>query len=241
MDTVARAVTYISALVSLAALVQTVRKLVKEAPVSRLAPLVSIGATLVTTALYVLITGSPVNWWGAIVLFLLGIVIGYGEGQLTRLYYRGETLIVKRSVGYLIVWGAAYLVTLALDQLGNAALHAVGVWILAFGVGTAISSNLVLLARQITQRPSLTATPAVPGGQPVSTAPPLYLPGLNQVPPGAQPLRSAGQPPVVYPPSPSYVRRRSDSTCLILTIVGILGVLCAALAVIVLILSGTQG
>ncbi len=251
MDTLARAVATMSAAVSLMLLVQTVRKLLKEAPVSKLAPFVSIGATVFITFLYVIITGTGVNWWLATLLFLLGLLIGLGEGRLTRLHYRGSTLIAKRSVGYLILWGAAYLLTIALDQLGNAALHAAGILLMAFGLGTAVGSNLVLLYRQMTIRPSPVGAPPpyapVPppaGGPPVvDMLQPPPAPRVAYPPPpgmlqGGYPLPLS--PPAVYPPPFPPLRRR-DSTCFVLSLIGMFVVLCSMLAVVALIYAGAQG
>jgi hypothetical protein len=249
MDNVARAIAYLSAAVSLVLLVQTVHKLLKEAPVSRLAPIVSIGATLLITFVYVVITGTSVNWWLAALLSVLGLLVGFGEGRLTRLYYRGSTLIVKRSVGYLILWGVAYLLAIALDQLGNAALHAAGILIMVFGLGTAVGSNLVLLVRQVTMRPApVVASPYGPAPPPAGGPPVMYVvqpppaqrsaypppPGML---PGGYPLPLS--PPAAYAP-PYLPLRRRDSTCFVLSLIGMFVVLCSMLAVVVLIYAGAQ-
>jgi len=261
MDAFARAVTYLSAIVSLVLLVLTVRKLLKETPASKLAPMVSIVATIFTTALYAVITGTTVNWALAVVLFVLGLFMGFGEGRLTRLYYRGDALLVKRSVGFLMLWGLAYLLTMALDQLGNAALHAVGILVLVFGVGTSVGSNLVLLFRQLRARPAPAGVPPVYPVQPAGMPPQPYPAQPIGMPPAMYPARPVAMPPPAYPPQPinvllgvyppqptmppgvyppPYVRRRSDSTCLILTIFGIAGVLCSLLGVIVLIMANVR-
>jgi hypothetical protein len=154
MDIAARAVTVISGAVSLVMLFQTVRKMVKEAPVSKLAPIVAVCATLLTTLLYLILSGASVNWLLGVPMVGLGALVGWGEGHLTRLHYRGTTLMIKRSVGYLILWSLAYLVTMLLAQVGDAALHAVGILAMVFGVGTALGSNAVLLVKQAGMRPT---------------------------------------------------------------------------------------
>jgi len=253
MEPIAPAVTTISTVVSIILLVRTARSLLRESRVSKLAPLVAIGAAVLTTWLYVIITGTSVNWWLAMVLAGLGIVIGFGEGRMTRMYYRDNTLIVKRSVGYLILWGLAYLLTVALDQLGNAALHAVGILIMAFGLGTAVGSNVVLLFRQMTARPAPAgASPVAPAASAISRPPHLYPVQPPNAAPGVYAPNSFGaattlypSPPVHAPPGfyqhlPFIMPRRRDSTCFVLSVIGVLLVLCSLLAVVALIWVGAQ-
>lgn len=149
MDTIALGITFVSGATSLIILAQTIRKLLEETPISILMPIVSIGATAFITLLYLFFTGAPINWLLAAPLLIVGTLIGLGEGQLTRLYYRGSAVMGKRSAGYLILWGLAYLFTLALAQFGSAALHAVGVLTMLFGVGIAFGSNVVLLLKRV--------------------------------------------------------------------------------------------
>jgi hypothetical protein len=87
-------------------------------------------------------------------------------------------LVGKRSVGYLILWGLAYLVTMLLSQLGNAALHAVGILTMLFGVGTAVGSNLVLLVKQLTVKPqpAVVLPPAMPPAAPWQPPRPTAVP-----------------------------------------------------------------
>jgi hypothetical protein len=154
MEVISRGITLIAGAFSTLMLILSIRKMRQETRLSRLAPIVAMGTTLLTTAVYLVINGAPVNGLLAGLLLVLGFAIGLGEGQMTRLYYRGKTLIGKRSVGYLILWGLAYLATMLLAQLGNAALHAVGILTMLFGLGTAMASNLVLLLKQMSARPA---------------------------------------------------------------------------------------
>ena len=150
---IAQIITLLAGVFSVVMLVLTIRKMRQETRLSKLAPILAMGVTLLITAVYLVITGAPVNGLLAVLLLILGLAIGLGEGRMTRLYYRGPTLVGKRSVGYLILWGLAYLATMALAQLGNAALHAVGILAMLFGAGAAVGSNLVLLVKQLTVKP----------------------------------------------------------------------------------------
>ncbi len=152
-DTIILTVTFLSGALSLVILIQTVRKLRHESAISILMPFVSIGATAFVTLLYWIITGGSINGLIAAPLLVLGLVIGLGEGQLTRLYYRGDAVMGKRSAGYVVLWGLAYLLTMALAQFGSAALHAVGLLTMLFGLGAAVGSNVVLLLKRLTVKP----------------------------------------------------------------------------------------
>ncbi len=167
-------ITLLAGAFSLVMLALTIRKMRQETRLSKLAPLVAMGTTLLTTAVYLVITGAPVNGLLAVLLLILGLAIGLGEGRMTQLYYRGPTLMGKRSVGYLILWGLSYLLTTLLAQSGSAAPHAGGILTMMLGLGAAIGSNLLLLVRQFTLRPQ--APPPYPGMYPTAPSRLIGLP-----------------------------------------------------------------
>lgn len=131
----------------------TIRMLRRETRVSRLAPFIAIGTTLLSTFFYLVITNAPVNSILVWVFLGLGFLVGLMQGQSTKIYYRGNAIFGKRSAAYLVLWGLAYLVSLALVHLGNAALHAFAILGMVFGVGTTVGANLNLFVRQVFLRP----------------------------------------------------------------------------------------
>lgn len=141
-------ITLVASGFSLLVLLVTLWQMHKETRVSKLAPFIAIAITLLTTLVYVFITGASVNWTTASVLVALGFLIGLGQGQATRVYYRGTQIVAKRSIGYLVLWLLAYLVTIGLAQLGNGLLHAVGILGMVFWTGAAVGANLNLFVRQ---------------------------------------------------------------------------------------------
>jgi hypothetical protein len=154
-------ITLVAGTFSIVMLIITIWMMRREMRVSRLAPFIAIGTTLVSTFFYMLITNAPVNSilaWGFIGF---GFLIGLLQGQATKIYYRGKAIFGKRSTACLVLWGLAYLVSLALAQLGNAALYAFGILGMMFGLGTAVGANLNLFVRQTFLRPQ-TAPPAQP-------------------------------------------------------------------------------
>lgn len=161
-DPISQIITLIAGTFSAAMLVITILMMRRETRVSRLAPFIAIGTTLLSTFFYMMITNAPVNSvlvWGFIGF---GFLIGLMQGQSTQIYYRGKAIFGKRGTAYLVLWGLAYLVSLALAQLGNAALYAVGILGMMFGLGTTVGANLNLFVRQIFLRPQ-TASPVQSG------------------------------------------------------------------------------
>lgn len=153
-------------------LLLSINKMRKEMYTPRWAPLILIGVTVLTVLLYVWLTAASVNWLLAAVLLGVGLVIGLGQGQMTRLYFRGPLIFGKRTKGYLLFWGMAYFASLLLTQSAIAAAHALGVLGMMLALGVAVGDNLNILARQARLRPPPTAMPETA----ILTAPPLNIP-----------------------------------------------------------------
>lgn len=170
MDNIALVITVASGFISIVMLMKTIQDARKEKALTALMPIVSIGATIAITLVYVYLTSAPINWLLGLPLFLFGLFIGRGQGAMTQVYYRGLRVLSKANVRYLIYWGAAYVVTLLLGQFGSAALHAVGILTMLFSLGVAIGSNLILLTKRLTVKPE-----PVPAAMAVNAAvrPPL--------------------------------------------------------------------
>lgn len=171
-------ITLVAGLLSLGLLALNVWQLGRDTRASLLAPLLGVASPLLTTLLYLWITGAPFNLLSGAVLFALGALVGLWQGQATRLYMRGPIVFVHRGVAYLILWGLALLLTILLGQTGSAALHAGGILATLFGVGAALGVNLVLAFKQITYRPPppTAAAPVPLPGQPVGGPyPPVYI------------------------------------------------------------------
>ncbi len=150
----------------------SIRKMRQEMYVPRWAPLILIGVTIFTVMLYVWLTAAPINWLIAAALIAIGLVIGAGQGQMTRLYFRGPLIFGKRTTGYLLFWGIAYFASLLLTQSGIAAAHALGVLGMMLALGVAVGDNLNILFRQGRLRPPPVGVPEAA----FSPAPPLDLP-----------------------------------------------------------------
>jgi hypothetical protein len=162
---------------SLIMLLASIRKMGQEMYVPVSAPFVAIAVTALAVGIYIALTGAQVNWQAAALVMGAGFFIGLLEGQLTRLYYRGPIIFGRRSAGYLALWGLAYLLTLALSQIGSETLQAAGVMVLVFGLGMAMGDNINLLVRQaVLKSPNPARQPAPPG----QTAPPAAGPATRR-------------------------------------------------------------
>jgi hypothetical protein len=170
---VAQIITLVAVAFSLVMLLITFWQLTRETRLSTLAPVLAIATPLLTTLVYVFVTSASVNWLTAGVLAAIGFLVGLGLGQTTQLYYRGRLIYGKRNAGYLVLWGLAFIFTVALAQTGSGLLHAGGILIMMFGVGTAVGANLVLLFKQLILKPQPMTPPVAFYGTP---RPPTGLP-----------------------------------------------------------------
>jgi hypothetical protein len=155
-----RIVTIVAGILSLLVLFFSVRAMRRERPMSRFRPLVSAVIIAIVTVGYLLITRAQVNLWTASVVIALGLAIGWGEGRLTRIYYKGNQVVGRQSGFYLILWGVAYLLTLLLAQSNIAALHAGGILAMMLGTGVALASGFTLFKRISSLKPQIVSTPA---------------------------------------------------------------------------------
>jgi hypothetical protein len=150
---IAQIITLLACLVTFGLFLFAVWQTRRETRLTLPAPLIAIGMTALTTLLYVWLSGATVNTITAGVLLIPGLLIGSLEGQAARVYYRGNTIVGKRRVASLVLWGLAYLVTVLLAQFGSALLHAIGILGMVFGVGVSVGSNTILFIRHLTLRP----------------------------------------------------------------------------------------
>jgi hypothetical protein len=159
-ETVLRVITILASIFGLVMIAFSVRAMRRERPMSRVRPLVSAGILAVVTIGYLFITRTQVNLWTALALIALGLLIGWGEGRLTRIYYKGNRVVGKQSGFYLILWGLAYVLTLLVAQTNIPALHAGGILAMMLGMGVALASGLTLFMRIGNLRPQPAPTPA---------------------------------------------------------------------------------
>jgi hypothetical protein len=179
-DTLLRIITIGASVLSLVMIALAVRSMRRERPMSRLRPLLSAGIVALVTAGYLFITRSQVNLLTVAAVVVVGLLIGWAEGRLTRVYYKGNQVVGKQTGFYLIVWGLAYVLTLLLSQTNIAALHAGGIMAMMFGAGVALGSALTLLVRLGSVKPQPQAAPAWQAQPQAQAQPYPYYPAQAQ-------------------------------------------------------------
>jgi len=82
-------------------------------------------------------------------LFILaGLGFGYLWGKTSKLYSKGNALVIKRSVLHLVFWAASYTFTQLLTTVFPASIAAAGMAAMFFSTGSSIGMNTNLILRQ---------------------------------------------------------------------------------------------
>jgi hypothetical protein len=136
-------------LVSIVLLVWAIRTMRQPRRLRWFAPVLGLVGSLGGSALYMALMQPPVNPRLAVPLLAVGVVLGFLQGWQTKLYWQSEALMARRTSLYLVLWGLAYLATLGLAQLQNAAFHAVGILTMLLTVGIALGSNVNLSVQHL--------------------------------------------------------------------------------------------
>ena len=91
------------------------------------------------------IAWCPAVW---VPIILAGFGLGYLWGGSSRLYKKGETLVVKRTVLHLGLWVLSYSMTQLLSTVMPASIAAAGMGAMFFSTGSAVGMNTNLILRQ---------------------------------------------------------------------------------------------
>lgn len=91
------------------------------------------------------IAWCPVVW---VPITLAGFGLGYLWGGTSKLYRKGDTLVVKRTVLHLGLWVLSYSLTQLLSTVMPASITAAGLGAMFFSTGSAVGMNTNLILRQ---------------------------------------------------------------------------------------------
>ncbi len=116
----------------------------------------SIGLSLVTLILFVLISGARLNFAIGMVLFILGAVFGVVRGMTVKMYTVDEEVIHRNSMLSLAGWGGSLAFSSIFSSFDSAILAAIGLIPLFFSTGTQIGTDCILLLRRRSIKPSAT-------------------------------------------------------------------------------------
>ena len=103
-------------------------------------------------------------WCPGIWLLVLtgGMAFGYLWGKASKIYPKGDILVIKRTVLHLGFWAISYTLTHLLSALLPASIAAVGMAMMFFSTGSAVgmNTNLILRQRKLALAPSALRTPS---------------------------------------------------------------------------------
>lgn len=151
MSFLLRAFSLISIPLSLWMFYQLIRSIGREQPYRRELTVRSMlipGGMLLVNILFMV--SAFLSWslgiW--LVMLLGGLAFGYAWGGRSKLYARGETLVVRRTVLHLVFWAGAYAFTQLLATVFPADITAAGLATMFFSTGSSLGMNANLLRRQ---------------------------------------------------------------------------------------------
>jgi membrane protein CcdC involved in cytochrome C biogenesis len=151
MDGLLRVLSIFSLPISAVMFFLLVKKIGREQPSRRRAHLLGIimpclmmGVNIVFM-LSVFIAWCPAIW---LPILLAGFGFGYFWGKTSKLYKRGETLMVKRTGLHLGFWALSYTLTQLMSTIMPASIAAAGLATMFFSTGSSIGVNTNLMLRQ---------------------------------------------------------------------------------------------
>jgi hypothetical protein len=149
METIFRAISFIGLVVSIAMTVVMFVTLRKERRIGALALLMSLAISLIMLPIFTLLTGARVRPLISVPLFVLGLVVGGLWGFTTRLAYRGEHVVGKRSLLFLLGWALSLILAQVVTLAGSALLTSVGILPMVLSTGTQVGMTCNLLLRRL--------------------------------------------------------------------------------------------
>jgi hypothetical protein len=139
-------------IISLVLIVTSIRRMRRPVPARWSTPILGLATTLAGTGVFWLFVEPRVNPALMLPLLLVGLAIGLLQGLQSSVYREHGGLIVRRTTAYMVLWGLAFVATLALGQIQQAALQALGALTVVFTLGIAVGANITLGVRQAAAR-----------------------------------------------------------------------------------------
>lgn len=162
--------------------------------------LLTIGTSLVSLPVYLLLSGarlSPAIGWTSLAL---GLLAGLVWGLTTQLYFERGQLMGRHSLVALGAWLASWVLAQGLGLTSSTLLVAIGLVPLCFTTGTTVGTNTNLLMRTLVLRPAPAKTATLATAAP-QAAPPRDTPKpLAQTPSPAPATLPESRVPAGSPP-----------------------------------------
>ncbi|MBN1249393.1 MAG: hypothetical protein JXC32_17160 [Anaerolineae bacterium] len=160
MDAILRFVGLLSTALSIALVIVMLLTFRRERRIGALSLLLSGALSLIMLPVFVLLSGARLNLLVAVPLLLLGMLIGSLRGFTTRLSWRGDHIVARHSVWFLVGWAISLILAQLLVLIGSALAAAVGLMPLCLSTGTQVAIAGNLLLRRLLMRPPSPQRPA---------------------------------------------------------------------------------
>jgi hypothetical protein len=174
MDTLFQIIGLLGALFTLAVTILMLFTFRKERRITAFSPLISAVLSLVILPVLILLSGARLNLWLGMPILALGLLVGFLRGLTTQLYYKGEQVVGRHSLFFLLGWGGSLALAQFLNILGSALLASVGLIPVFLSTGTQVGMNANIFLRRLTMRPPAPVPSAgrVQPGLPEQVGPP---------------------------------------------------------------------
>lgn len=107
----------------------------------------SVALSLVTLALFVLVSGARLNLFLGLALFILGGAWGVIRGMTIKMYRQGGDVIVRNAALSLVGYGGSLALSSLMSSFDSALLAALGLAPLVMSTGIDVGIKFTVLAR----------------------------------------------------------------------------------------------
>lgn len=128
-------------LVSFALILWMILTFRRKRSITRRAPLISIGMSLLFILVYWLIVGTSIPVWGLFFIIVTGIVLGVWRGKNTKVWIEKGIAKAQNTIWFLIVWAFCYGLNQFLISAGKALSFNLGMASMAVGTGVILGSQ----------------------------------------------------------------------------------------------------
>ena len=130
-----------------------------EKRISFLSSFLSVVLSVLLLPVFLAVTGARLNPLLGVPVLVLGLLVGWVKGQTMRLYYKGDAVMGRHSLLFLLIWCVSLVAVQLLTTLESRLWSAVGLVPVFFTTGTQVGmyTNLTL-RRLLMRRPKMPAT-----------------------------------------------------------------------------------
>ena len=124
-----------------------------EKRISFLSSFLSAVLSMVLLPVFLAVTGARLNPILGVPVLVLGLLVGFAKGQTMRLYYKGNGVMGRHSLLFLLFWGTSLVAVQLLTTLESRLWSSVGLLPVFFTTGTQVGMYTNLALRRLLIRP----------------------------------------------------------------------------------------